>query len=203
VSIPGLEKVRKRAYTLIETTVAVVVVGLLAGIAFFGFSAITSKTEATAGEAELQQIANSASVSYVQDRVWQDAIVTAVAEATETGKTFTTRADAPGLVGVRYSDAYGVVSWRAGDGDTMGLAMLSESGECVYAKIQGRTVDTWRDNTVSQEQCAGRYALGETAQDPDVTLPNGSGLVVTGGWVQAVLSWSGSVPKTQLSQILD
>ena len=189
----------RRGFTLLEATIALVVLGILAGISVFGFSVIRNKTSLSGDRTELAQVAQSALATYVNSGDWQASVTSAAAEITSTGKTFSIRADSPGYAGDRFSSTYGMVSWRSGEDETLGLAMKSNGGGCVYAYLVGRNVTTWERTDATSEQCSGRYALAGSATvalvDPDTSVSPGSGLTVVGGYQTATLSWTSSATE--------
>ena len=189
----------KRGFTLLETVITLVVLGILAGISVFGFSVVRNKVSLSGDRTELAQVAQGALATYVNSGDWQNAVTVAAAEITSTGKTFSIRADSPGYSGDRFSSTYGMVSWRAGEDETLGLAMKSSGSGCVYAYLAGRNVKTWERSDATSAQCSGRYALSGSAMtalvDPDTSVSPGSGLTVVGGYQTATLIWTSSATE--------
>ena len=194
---PGSTRARLRGFTLLESIVVLVVLGILASVSVFGFKAVKDRVQRQSSESEISQMARSSLAEFQNTKQWSSAVSAAVLEIKKSsGTVFSLRQDDPSYAGVRHSDAYGVVSWRSTDAEGLGLAVRNPAGDCSYALVQDGQVRTWT-NSNSGTSCSGRYALAgpaaSAATDPDSVLPGvASGLVVTGGQGQNVLSWTAS-----------
>ena len=165
---PSLSSRRSRkGFSLLELTVTIVVLSLLASIAFVSFQRTVTRSTDSAAEADLEQIAQSSLKYFIADRDWQDSVEEAVedTQSSTEGLVFFVVNDDP--LNERYSTQHGEVAWTEAPNGDVGFAMRNNNDNCTMSLISDREVTTWTVRENIEDRCAGRFAL-QGEQEPDV-----------------------------------
>lgn len=162
-----------RGFTLIELVIVVVLVAILAGLAVVGYAQWVANSKDAATHQQLRNIAHAVLVQATRGETvhYERAQVeTATAQLTpiahHTGPSLAggplAAAAAQGLEVVDGPSTHpGQISVKiAGDGSRAGLALVSATGRCAYAHLDGVGLQVTAPAEVPVAACTGAAALG-------------------------------------------
>lgn len=207
---------RRRAFSLVELVVVIVVLGILAAIGIVSYQQVVTASQDKAARLELTAVAREASALAVADgrSVWeQDDFVAALADVSSSAPASGpgTGAAGPGLALVyttpgaadSSSMEHGKVSLSRA-GERAGLAMATAGGRCALARVTLPThVTAWTVGNVNGS-CRGSTALTKNPGDDVAPTDPVSGftpdaptaLTATKTDAGVVLTWAASPGST-------
>ena len=210
---------RRRAFTLVELIVVVVIVGLLVGIAAVGYTSVTGNSKDSATRTTLHQIAkiaaSNAAAANPSEVVYSEDLADftkAVSEVSVVALGAGAPTQAAGGMSVVATASTGPSVLSVGFGTTqadVGLALKSPTGKCVFAQVHGLSSQV--SSAPLQGTCTGASATaaslasGAVGADPSGLQQPGN-LTVTAGVPEsndARVSWNAVAGATEYRVYLD